>query len=340
MKHKTDETGARRSPVTAELGRYLLSRILQMAPTVFLIVLFAFVILHLAPGDPVQTLAGESGGATPELLAEIRVAYGLDKSLPVQFLHYASNIASGHLGFSFRANMPVLDLIRARLAPTLLLAVTSMMLGVLLGVLGGAVSAVCRGKIGDVVVSSIALLLYATPSFLIGIGLIVVFSLKFPILPTSGYADAAADKGTIEHAISVGQHLLLPTLTLGSLYGAIYARFIRGTMLEVYSHPHIRGARARGLTSFEVATRHVLRNALLPFITLVGLQAGSLLSGAILVETVFSWPGLGRLAYEALQQRDHNLLAGIVLCSGGLVVVMNLVVDVVYAVLDPRVVLR
>lgn len=331
---------SKRSRSVSPRLRYLTIRIIQVVPTLLLVVLFSFVLLHLAPGDPAQVLAGEAGGATPEYLSQLRVSYGLDKPVYVQFFLYVQNVCRGNLGFSFRANMPVLELIAARLTPTLLLAGASLIIAISVGLLAGAIAALYRGKTIDILISNTALVIYATPSFLLGIGLIVLLSLKLELLPTGGYVDASSDAGWVAHLSSLMKHLVMPAVALGAFYAAIYARFVRAAMLEVYTHQHVRGARARGLSHFQIAIRHVLRNSLLPFVTLVGLQAGSILSGAILVETVFAWPGLGRLAYEAMQQRDYNLLSGLVLCSGLVVMAVNVAVDAVYAVLDPRIELR
>jgi peptide/nickel transport system permease protein len=320
--------------------RYAAARILQMLPTLFLILLSAFVLLHLAPGDAAQVMAGEGGGGDAAYLETLRRSFGLDQPLHVQFLLYARNVLSGQLGFSFRNNMAVMDLIGARLVPTLLLSGAALLLAVLFGLAGGAFAAAHRGRTADRVISAAALLIYATPGFLLGIGLMILFAVTVPWLPTGGFVDSYGVKTELQYVTSVGRHLVLPAVTLGALYAAIYMRFTRGVMLEIYDQDHVRTARSKGLTPFRIMRRHVLRNALLPLVTVVGLQAGSLLSGAILVETVFSWPGLGRLAFEAVQQRDYNLLSGLVLCTGTLVVVINLAVDLLYAKLDPRVSLR
>jgi len=319
---------------------YVLTRVLQMVPTLLLILLTAFVLLQLAPGDMVQVLAGEAGGGSPEYLARLRQSFGLDQPLHVQFLLYMRNVLSGNLGFSFRNNASVTALIGARLGPTLLLAAAGLAVAVGIGVSAGALAAARRGRPVDRLIGIAALLVYATPGFLLGIGLMLVFAVALPWLPVGGFVDAYGVEGPWAHALSVARHLVLPAVTLGALHAAIYARFTRGAMLEVYGQDHVRTARSKGLSAGRIALRHVLRNALLPLVTVIGMQTGALLSGAILVETVFAWPGLGRLAFEAMQQRDYNLLAGLILCSGTLVVLVNLAVDLLYAVLDPRVRLK
>jgi peptide/nickel transport system permease protein len=319
------------------LHRYVSNRVLQALPTLVLIVLAAFVLLQCAPGDMAQALAGESGGASPEYMAGLRESYGLDRPVFVQFVLYVKGVLAGDLGFSFRNNMPVSELITARLIPTSLLALASLVVAVLSGVAAGAYAAISNGGWADKWISAVALLTYALPGFLLGIVLILTFSLALPWFPIGGFSDPHIHGSWISHALDIAHHLVLPALTLGAFQGAIYARFTRTAMLEVLGQDYIRTARAKGLRPWRIVWRHSLRNALMPIITLIGMQAGAVLSGAILVETVFAWPGIGRLAFEAVQQRDYNLLAGLILCSGTLVVAINLAVDLCYTALDPRV---
>jgi peptide/nickel transport system permease protein len=320
--------------------RYIGGRILQMVPTLLLIVLTAFILLKMAPGDMVQVMAGEAGGASPEYLARLRESFGLDSPLYVQFLHYINAVLQGDLGFSFRNNMPVLQLVLSRLPATLLLAASALIVSVFFGVGGGVVAAVYRGRWPDHIVSLAALIVYATPVFLGGVALILLFSVALPWLPIGGFVDAYGIQTTWQRIGSVAAHLVLPATTLGATYAAIYIRLTRGAMLEIQMQDFVRTARAKGISSFRMVWRHSLRNALLPLVTVIGMQGGAMLGGAVLVETVFSWPGLGRLAFQALQQRDYNLLAGLILCSGVVVMTMNLLVDLVYGFLDPRVRVR
>jgi peptide/nickel transport system permease protein len=324
----------------ARLHRYTLVRVAQMVPTLFLVLLTAFVLLKLAPGDMVQAIAGEAGGGSPEYIAHLRASFGMDQPLYAQFLHYLWSVLTGDLGFSFRNNTTVAALISSRLGPTVLLAGAALVIALVIGVGAGALAASRRGRAIDRLVGFAALVVYATPGFLLGIGLMLTFAVAFKWLPIGGYVDAYGVQGPWQYAASVARHLALPALTLGFLQAAVFARFTRGAMLEIYGQDHVRTARAKGLKAHRITLRHVLRNALLSLVTVIGLQTGSLLSGAILVETVFAWPGLGRLAFEALQQRDFNLLAGLILCSGTAVVLVNLFVDLLYAVLDPRVRIR
>lgn len=339
MNVANDTAGNAPGPARGRRG-YVAWRIAQMVPTLFLILLTTFLLLQLAPGDMAQVLAGEAGGGSTQYMESLRQSFGLDRPLHVQFLLYIQNVLAGNLGFSFRNNATVAALIGARLGPTLLLASVGLAIAVVIGVSAGAWAAARRGRVADRAIGSVALLIYATPGFLLGIGLMLLFAVTLKWLPVGGFVDSHGVEGTWAYVKSVGRHLVLPAITLGALHAAIYARFTRGAMLEIYGQDYVRTARSKGLSERRITVRHVLRNALLPLVTVVGMQIGALLSGAILVETVFAWPGLGRLAFEAMQQRDYNLLAGLVLCSGSLVVFINLWVDVLYAVLDPRVRVR
>ncbi|WP_375456979.1 ABC transporter permease [uncultured Methylobacterium sp.] len=324
------------------MGRYartlgaLGRRLVQMASVVVGIAVINFFLLHLAPGDAVQVLAGEAGSATPESIAALRAQFGLDQPLAVQFAKYLASVLTLDLGFSFRQGMPVASLILGRIGPTLLLMGTSVGFAVLVGGALGFAAARHAGRPLDTAISILALLFYATPVFWIGVMLIVVFSVWLDWLPVGGMAQVEAGLIGLAYAGDVARHLVLPALTLGLYYLAVYARLTRAAMLEAYGQDYVRTAVAKGVRPRRIARRHVLRNALLPVVTQLGLQLGSILGGAVLVETVFAWPGLGRLAFEALFQRDLNLLLGILLCSSVVVVLANLAVDLLYRVLDPR----
>lgn len=315
------------------LGR----RLVQMASVVVGIAVINFFLLHLAPGDAAQVLAGEAGSATPESIAALRAQFGLDRPLAVQFAKYLAGVLTLDLGFSVRQGMPVASLILHRVGPTLLLMGTSIGFAVLVGGALGFAAARHAGRPLDTAIAILALLFYATPVFWIGVMLIVVFSVWLDWLPVGGMAQVEAGLAGLAYAGDVARHLVLPALTLGLYYLAVYARLTRAAMLEAYGQDYVRTAVAKGVRPRRIARRHVLRNALLPVVTQLGLQLGSILGGAVLVETVFAWPGLGRLAFEALFQRDLNLLLGILLCSSVVVVLANLAVDLLYRVLDPRI---
>ncbi|MFN9388342.1 MAG: ABC transporter permease [Betaproteobacteria bacterium] len=316
---------------------WLLRRLAQAVPIVVGIAVFNFALLHLAPGDAADVLAGEAGGATPEYVQQLRRRFGLDQPLPVQLGRYLLNVARLDLGFSFRHNMPVSELIFSRLSATLLLMVSAIALAFGLGVLLGVTAARSVNRLADNLISVAALLVYATPIFWLGLMMILLFSVHLGWLPSGGMFTVGADFAGLARATDIARHLVLPAVALALFYTALYTRLMRASMLEVFNLEFVTTARAKGLGERAVAWRHVLRNALLPMVTMLGLQTGSLLGGSVLVETVFGWPGLGRLAFEAVLQRDHNLLLGILLLSSVLVVAVNVVVDMLYAVLDPRI---
>lgn len=319
---------------------YALRRLVQAVPTVLVIVALNFLLLQLAPGDAADVLAGEAGSATPEFMAQLRQTFGLDQPLAMQLLLYVKNIVVFDLGFSFRHNMPVAQLIGSRLLPTLLLMVTVLLVAVIVGTLLGAFAARNLNRWQDNLISMLTVLAYATPVFWAGLMLIVVFSIKLGWFPTSGMQQVAAFHEGFAKVRDIAHHLVLPSVTLTMFYMALYARLMRASVLEQFSMDYVVTARAKGLTERQIARRHVLRNAVLPVLTMAGVQVGALLGGAVVVETVFAWPGLGLLAYESLFARDLNLLLGIFFVCTCLVVVVNLVVDVAYSLLDPRIELR
>ena len=321
-------------------ARYILRRLALAIPTILTIVVLNFALLHLAPGDAADVLAGEAGSATPEYMAQLRQKFGLDQPLYVQLVVYLGRVVTLDLGYSFRHGMSVAQLIATRLGPTLLLMLTVFALSVGLGVLLGAVAARNLNRWRDSVVSLLAVLAYATPVFWAGLMFIVVFSIKLGWFPTSGMEQVAAFNEGFVRVRDIAWHLVLPAITLTLFYLALYTRLMRASVLDQYAMDYVVTARAKGLTERQIARRHVLRNAALPVVTMAGVQVGALLGGSVVVETVFAWPGLGLLAYESLFARDINLLLGIFFISAVLVVVVNLAVDVIYSLLDPRIELR
>ena len=302
-----------------------------------LIVVVNFLVLHLSPGDIVDVLAGEAGAATPEYVAMLRQRFGLDRPLVSQLGSYVWGVLNLDLGFSFRHNTSVLRLMLDRLPATLILMGSSLSLAVALGVVFGVTAARNVNRPVDGAIGIMVLLSYATPTFWIGLMLIVLFSVKLGWLPTGGMMTIGAGLSGPARALDVAHHLVLPAASLALFYAAIYTRLMRASMLEVASQDYVRTARAKGISERRVLYSHALRNALLPLLTIVGVQVGSVLGGSLLLESVFGWPGLGRLAFEAVQQRDYNLLLGILLLSSLLVILVNLVVDLLYAALDPRI---
>ena len=317
---------------------FVLRRLVQVVPVVLAIAAMNFLLLHMAPGDAADLLAGQMGQATPEFIQEIRREFGLDRPLHEQFLIYIGKLLVFDLGMSHLQQLPVIDLILDRLPATLILMVSAIVIAVSAGVGLGVGAARREGTVADNVISVSALIVYATPSFWLGLMLIVLFSIKLDVLPSSGMMQIGAGLNGLAHALDVAWHLVLPATTLGLFYVAIYTRLMRASMLEVYGLDFIVTARAKGLSERSVAWTHAMRNALLPVVTLAGVQFGHLLGGSILVETVFGWPGLGRLVFDALLQRDLSLLLGILFVSSVVVVFANLIVDLIYGFLDPRIV--
>ena len=324
----------------AQSGGYALRRLLQAVPTVLVIVALNFLLLQLAPGDAADVLAGEAGSATPEFMAQLRQRFGLDQPLGVQLRLYMKQVVTLDLGYSFRHGMPVVTLIASRLGPTLLLMLTVLLVSVAVGALLGSLAARNLNRWQDNMISMLTVLTYATPVFWAGLMLIVVFSIKLGWFPTSGMQQVAAFYEGAAKLRDIAHHLVLPAVTLTMFYLALYTRLMRASVLEQFSMDYVVTARAKGLTERQIARRHVMRNAFLPVLTMAGVQAGALLGGAVVVETVFAWPGLGLLAYESLFARDLNLLLGIFFVSTCLVVLVNLIVDIAYSMLDPRIDLR
>jgi peptide/nickel transport system permease protein len=321
----------------ARFAGFLVQRVIKMVVMVFAIIVANFLLVHAAPGDPASVIAGEAGAADPQFLAQLRTQFGLDQPLSTQLWLYVSHVAQGDLGVSYRQQRPVLGLILERLSATLLLTGTAFILAVIGGVTLGALAARRVGRTSDSLITVLALGLYATPIFWVGLMLVLVFSVWLDWLPSFGMNTVGADLTGGAAVLDTARYLLLPALTLGLFYMAVYARLTRAAMLEVASQDFVRTARAKGVPEGGVQRRHVLRNALLPVITVAGIQAGQLVGGSILVETVFAWPGIGRLAFDALLARDYQILLGVFLATSVLVLVFNLITDLLYAWIDPRV---
>ena len=323
----------------ARLLRYLLWRLLQSVPVILGVTVMCFLLLQLAPGDLAEVLAGESGGASPGYIESLRARYGLDKPVLVQLVIYVKNVLVFDLGFSYRHNAEVAELLLERLMPTLLLMGSTLLLSVGVGALSGLFAAIWVRTWRDHIISLAAIVAYATPLFWVGLMLILVFSVWLDWFPTSGMENVVMFYEGWDRVVDIAHHLVLPVITLSLFYMALYARLMRATMLEQRGLDYVTTARAKGLTERQLTFRHVLRNALLPVVTVAGVQVGALLGGSVVVESVFAWPGLGQLAFEALFSRDFNLLLGIFFLSACLVVAVNIVIDIIYVILDPRITL-
>ena len=301
------------------------------------VVVLNFLLIRLAPGDPAVVIAGEMGGATKEMLESIRQEYGLDKPVLTQLWIYISNVAQGDLGQSYFFNQSVAGLIAHRVGPTILLVLSAQLLSIALGVFLGVIAARKPNGVMSGFVSIFATIGYAVPVFWTGIMLIILFASVLPIFPVEGMQSVKLrDAGFLVQALDVAHHLFLPAFTLAVIYLAQYARLSRASMLEVLGSDYIRTARAKGASEKSVLFKHALRNAALPILTVAGLQFGNLISGALLVESVFNWPGMGRLAFDSILRRDYPTIMGVLFFASAMVVIANILTDLSYRVADPR----
>ncbi|WP_395715010.1 ABC transporter permease [Reyranella sp.] len=306
-------------------------------PTVLGIIVLDFLLLQLMPGDAADVIAAESGTATAETMAALRERFGLDKSVFTQLVNFLGHLATFDLGFSPRYNMPVLDMIMTRLPSTLLLMVTALSLALLIGIVLGSIMAAWAGRWPDRVLSVVVLLFYSMPGFWVGLMAVVLFSVKLGWLPSDSSMTIGANYTGWAMIADRAAHLVLPALALASFFVAVYARLTRASMLEVQRQDFMRTAEAKGLHPFIIQLRHALRNALIPVTTVAGMHLGNLLGGAVVIETLFGWPGMGRLALEAVLARDFSVLLGVLLLSSFLVILANMVIDLLHAWLDPRI---
>lgn len=324
-------------PPKVKLFALALRRLLASLPTLLLLLAGLFLLLQLAPGDTVDALVAQMGGGDPAMIERMRHFYGLDASVAVQLGHYMWRLVHLDLGHSAIYAKPVVDVILERLPATLLLMVSALSFAFAAGLTLGVIAARCVNRWPDTLISTLGLFFYATPSFWFGLMCVVVFAVHLSWLPAGGFGTIGAGLSGAALVWDTLRYLVLPTLTLGLGFLAIYLRIMRASMLEVLTLDFVRTARAKGLAEYGVVVRHVLRNALLPMVTLLGLQASTLLGGSVVVESVFALPGLGQLAYDSVVQRDLNMLLGIVFVSALLVIVINFIVDIAYARLDPRI---
>ncbi|MGN6764571.1 MAG: ABC transporter permease [Rhizobiaceae bacterium] len=301
------------------------------------VIVLNFLMIHVAPGDPASVIAGEMGGASAEVLAQIRHSYGLDQPVYVQLARYLVKVAGGDLGYSYYYNVPVAGLILERLGPTLLLLASGLTFAIVVGTWLGVLSALRPNGFTSHIITTISLVGYSAPVFWTGMMLVILFGAVFPIFPIANMRDITVMGGPLTRTLDVLHHLVLPAFTLGVIYMAQYSRLCRASMLEVLKSDYVRTARAKGLRERVVIGKHALRNAVLPVITMAGLQLGQTLSGSVLVEAVFNWPGLGTLAYESVLRRDYPTLLGILSSSAVMVIVVNILTDIAYRIVDPRI---
>jgi peptide/nickel transport system permease protein len=320
------------------VGRYIVARLLQAVPLVIGILVLTFVLIHLAPGDPIYALAGQSGDAA--YYAEMRAKFGLDRSLAEQLEIYVLNALHGDFGYSYTYGQPVFGVIADRIPATVLLMGPALLLSTVMGVGLGMRAAARPDGLSDQSILIGTLLGAAMPGFWLGQLLVIVFAAGLGWFPIQGMTTARGTFNGVAAVADIAKHLILPVVTLAALQLALVTRLTRASLREVLAEDFVRASRAKGLDEVQVLVRHALPNALLPVVTLVGGQFGTLLTGAVLVEIIFAWPGLGRLLYDATLARDYPLLMGIFLVASVSVIAANLVVDVLYGWLDPRVRLR
>jgi peptide/nickel transport system permease protein len=317
--------------------RFLLSRLVKGVIVLLAIAVLNFALIRAAPGDPATVMAGEAGAADAIFVQQLRERFGLDRPILEQLGIYIKGIVTFDLGFSYRQGRSVASLIGERLPATLLLTGSAFLFSLALGIALGALAARRAGTWSDSAITTLALVFYATPLFWIALMSQILFSLKLGLVPNVGYETIGASYTGVTRVLDILHHLVLPALTLGLFFTALYARMMRASMLETAGADFVRTARAKGVSPGVVTRRHVARNAILPVVTLAGLQAGQIVGGAVLTETVFAWPGIGRLMFEALAQRDYQVLLGVFFVSSAMVVLFNLITDVVYRVVDPRI---
>ena len=303
------------------MARHLLQRFLLTLPALWLVLTLVFLMIHIVPGDPVEQMLGE--GAAPGQIAQLRHGLGLDQPLYVQYGRYLERLAHGDLGQSLKFQAPVRRIIFERYPATLALAFLALLVCAAIAIPAGVLAAHRRGLAADRAVGVFTLVGLAVPNFALGPVLILLFSIELGWLPVSGRGGPA--------------YYILPAATLGVALAAILTRMVRGSMLEELSSDYVRTARAKGLSTSAVLFRHAFHNALIPIITILGLQFGTLLAGTIVTETIFSWPGIGRLTVQAISSRDYPLLQGCILVIALSYVLVNLLTDFLYAVIDPRV---
>lgn len=307
--------------------KYIIKRLILLIPILFLVTLISFSLLFIIPGDPAETiLTGPGGGADPKAVEEFRIKMGLDKPIYIQYFTWLESILHGNLGYSYLSKRPVIDTILSRFHATLKLAIVSMIISLMISIPLGIISAIKQYSAIDNVSMVGALLGVSMPNFWQGLLLILLFAVTLGWLPVAGYGD----HGDLEH-------MILPAITLGTSSAAITTRLMRSTMLETINQDYIQAARAKGLSERVVIGKHALKNALIPVVTMIGLNFGYLLDGSVVVETIFAWPGIGLLMVESIYLRDYPMIQGCILFVAIIFIFVNLMVDILYTYLDPRI---
>lgn len=319
------------------MAKAILVRVLYGFVLIFAVIVLNFLLIHTAPGDVVDLLVAEAGGGDPEVSARIRASYGLDEPVYVQLFVYVRRMLSGDLGRSFYLNASVASLLVRRIPSTLMLTLSALLLAATLGTLLGVVAALRPNSLTSHIVSVFSLLGYATPVFWLGMMALLLFSYYIPLFPAFGIRSIPVPAGAFARSIDMIHHLVLPVSTLSILFMASYSRLGRASMLDVLGSDYIRTARSKGLPQRVVVLKHALKNAALPIVTMAGLQLGSAFAGAVIVETVYSLPGIGPLLFQSITRRDYPVVLGILFGSAVTVIIANIFVDLVYRLLDPRI---
>ena len=315
----------------------IIQRILLGLFLLIAVIVLNFLLLQLAPGDVVDAMLAEGGGGDPVLAAKLRASYGLDQPIYIQLFKYLGQVLSGDLGYSFYYDDSVSTLILGHLPTTLMLTLSALVLAVGIGTLFGVYAAIKPRGVFSNFVTVFSLLGYATPVFWLGMIILLVFALYLPLFPAFGIRSIPEPEHLFDRILDLINHLVLPVFTLAILYLANYSRLSRASMLDVLGADYIRTARTKGLSEFKVIFKHALKNAALPVVTMAGLQLGHIFSGAVLVETVFSLPGLGPLLYESIMRRDYPVILGVLFGAASTTIVANIVTDLVYKRMDPRI---
>lgn len=311
------------------MTKYILKRIINVLPTLFIVAVIVFAVTRIIPGNPAAALLGPQ--ASVEEIQKMTVQMGLDKPYAEQFLNYLKNLFSGDFGYSYAYNMDVSELIIGRFPNTLILTAAALMIALLIGVPAGIISAYKRNTVLDYLVMVISLVGVSMPVFWLGVMLVLLFSVNIGILPATGMGNWS------ESPVVFFQHLILPSITLATIPMANFARITRSSMLEILSQDYIRTARAKGLKEQKVIWKHAFKNALNPILSVLGMQVAGLLGGSVLTETIFSWPGMGRLVTDAIDRRDFGVVQGVVIFIALIYILTNLLIDILYKVVNPKI---
>lgn len=309
--------------------KYILKRLLQLIPAFFIITALVFFLAAAAPGDPVDAVLASIDDVTPEIEAQVRAQYGLDKPVPVRYLIWLRNLLQGDMGVSTQTHEPVWSMIRDRIGPTLTLTGTALLISLLVAIPLGILAAIKPYSIWDNISSFLAFLGSSLPGFFVALVLIYVFAVQLKWLPTMGMYDR---DGT-----GLAKHLILPVIVTVLRMMGTYIKQTRGSILDVMNEEYVKAARAKGISEFQVLVKHILRNALIPIVSCIGLNIPFLVGGATVTEKIFGWPGMGTLLVQAISQRDYNVIMGITVLIALVVLVVNLLIDLIYAYLDPKI---